>query len=174
MGLVHGPDDVYLAMPILERGMTVFPENWELPFWAGYLHYIYLEDYDTAGEYFWRAAHCPNAPVTFLSLMLSSLKKSGRYEMAIYALERLIESSDNENIIRIYEKRKVRFENMIMLQKAAGHFQTVTGRPLTDLEQLVSAKILPVIPEDPMGKRYWWDNKNNRVILAEEEKKPLE
>ncbi len=167
MGLIHGPEDVSLARPLLERGMTHFPENWELPFWIGYHHHIYLEDYETAGEYFWRAAHCPNAPKSFLSLMLSSLKKGGSYERAILVLKSLAESTDNEKILRIYQKRIMRLENMVMLQKIAARYRSVKGDPLATLNQLVTEKMIPGIPEDPMGKNYRWDQKSNRVMVTD-------
>lgn len=166
MGLVHGSDDVRLARPILERGMVQFPQNWELPFWVGYLHHIYLEDYKTAGEYFWRASQCPGAPKTFLSLMLSSLKKGGQYERAIWALNSLIEHTENKKIVQIYQKRLIRLENMVILKKAAAHYRKTKGVPITELNQLVTEKFLPEIPEDPMGKGYEWDLKTFRVKLA--------
>jgi hypothetical protein len=167
MGLVHGPEDVRLARPILERGMTNFPGNWEFPFWIGYLHYTYLEDYVTAGEYFWRAANCPNAPRTFLSLMLSSLQKGGSYERAILALRLLIENTDNEKVVLIYQKRIVSLENMVMLQKAANHYRIAKGEPLIDLNQLVEENLVPEIPEDPFGKSYLWDTEHNRVVITD-------
>ncbi len=167
MGLVHGPEDVPRAQPILERGMTHFPDNWELPFWMGYLYHIYLEDYETAGKYFWQAAHCPNAPNSFASLMLSSLKKGGHYERAILVLKGMVENTDNEKVAQIYQKRIIRLENMVMLEKAVHHYERLTKQSLANLAQLTAANIIPYIPEDPMGKKYQWDKTRNRVILAE-------
>jgi tetratricopeptide (TPR) repeat protein len=167
MGLVHGPKDVALARPLLERGMTYFPQNWELPFWIGYNYYVYFEDYEQAGEYFWRAAHCPGAPNSFLSLMLSSLNKGGHYERAILVLKSLIDSTDNERVIQIYQKRIERLENMVMLEKAAAHYAQSKGRGLTNINQLVSGGVIPFIPKDPMGKDYFWDAENNRVIIKD-------
>lgn len=167
MGLVHGPEDVRLARPILERGITVFPENWELPFWIGYLHHIYLEDYETAGEYFWRAAHCPNAPRTFLSLMSSSFHKSGNYQRAIMVLRLMMEHTDNEKVAQIYQKRIVRLENMVKLQEAAIRYHTKKGAPLADLNQLVEEKLIPAMPEDPFGKKYLWDSQSNRILMGD-------
>ena len=165
MGLVHGPEDVRLARPILERGIIRFPNNWELPFWIGHLHNVYLEDHKTAAEYFWRAFQCPDAPKSFLSLLLSSLKKGGQYERAIVALKSLIDHTDNPKIVQIYEKRLVRLEIMVMLQKAATQFRTIKGYPITELNQLITEKIIPEIPVDPMGKKFVWDTERFRVKL---------
>ncbi len=167
MGLVHGPKDVHLARPILERGRNHFPQNWELPFWIGYHYYIYLENYEKAGEYFWQASQCPGAPDSFLSLMLSSLKKGGNYEKAVLVLQSLIESTENKKVIQIYQKRVARLENMIALQKAAEYYRRSKGRDIGDLSRLVSEGLVPAIPEDPMGKTYVWDARNNRVTITE-------
>jgi tetratricopeptide (TPR) repeat protein len=167
MGLVHGPEDVHLARPILERGMTNFPQNWELPFWIGYHYYVYLEDYEKAGEYFWRASQYPEAPDTFLSLMLSSLKKGGRYEMAILVLKRLIDTTDNEKVIQVYRKQIVRLENLEMLQKAADYYIQSRGREPADLNRLVAEGFMSAIPDDPMGKKYIWDAEKYRVTITE-------
>lgn len=167
MGLVHGPKDVDLARPILERGMTFFPENWELPFWIGYHYYIYLENYEKAGEYFWKASQCPDAPDTFLSLMFSSLKKGGNYERAILVLNSLIKTTKNEKIIQVYRKRIARLENMLMLQKIAAHYTKLKGQIPDSLNQLVSEGMISNIPDDPMGKQYEWNKEKNRVIIKE-------
>jgi len=168
MGMVHGSEDVRRARPILERGIAHLPEVWELPFWIGYHNYVYLEDYRTAGNFFWRAGQYPNAPKSFLSLMLSSLKKSGRYEKAVLALQGLMQSTENERVKLIYQKRITRLENMIMLQKTASEFKNRTGYFPEDLNQLVSKKLIPAIPDDPMGQRYVWDKGRKRVMIAEQ------
>ncbi len=166
MGLVHGPGDVRFARPLLERGISFFPDNWELPFWIGYLYHIYLEDYDTAGEYFWRAAHCPNAPKTFLSLMSSSFHKSGNYERAILVLWMMMENTDNEKVAQIYQKRIRRLENMAMLQQAANRYFASRGVQIADLKQLVDEAWISGIPEDPFGKSYRWDSGSNRIVIG--------
>ncbi len=167
MGLVHGPKDVDLARPILERGMTYFPQNWELPFWIGYHYYLYLENYEKAGEYFWKASQCPGAPDSFLSMMFSSLKKGGNYERAILVLKSLIESTDNEKVIQIYEKRIIRLENMVLLQRVATHYAELKGHAPDNLDQLVSEGLISDIPLDPMGKQYEWDKHKSRVTIKE-------
>lgn len=166
MGLIHNFNDIKLATPILERGMSVFPQSWELPFWVGYGHYVYLEDYETASKFFWQAAHLPGAPKSFLSLLLSSLKKGGSYERGIWVLQTLIENTADENKKRIYKKRIVRLNNLIFLQKAVKQYVTVQGRLPDNLDQLLTRNIIPAMPEDPMGKRYVWNVEKKRVEIA--------
>lgn len=168
MGLIHNFSDVKLARPILERGMRVFPQNWELPFWIGYGHHVYLEDYKTASEFFWRAAHLPGAPKSFLSLLLSSIKKGGSYEQGIWVLETLIKNTADENKKRIYKKRIVRLNNLIFLQKAVKQYVNIKGRLPDNLDQLLTHKIIPDLPEDPMGKQYVWNAEKKRVEMASE------
>jgi len=166
MGLVHGPKDVLLARPILERGMTHYPENWELPFWLGYHCYIYLEDYETAGKYFWRAAHLPNAPKSYMSLLFSSLKKGGEYEKAILALKGMIKHTQNRKIAKIYHNRIVHLENMVALQNALKKFKAIKGHPPENLNELVAEKLMDTIPKDSAGKDYLWDKQTLGVKIA--------
>jgi tetratricopeptide (TPR) repeat protein len=50
------------GMEMLERGMARLPEDWSLPFEAGFLHYVDARDYSRAGLFFEVAAKKPGAP----------------------------------------------------------------------------------------------------------------
>jgi len=47
------------GLELLERGMRENPDNWTLAFETGFLYYVCLHDYATAGRYFTRAARMP-------------------------------------------------------------------------------------------------------------------
>lgn len=163
MGLIHSVKDAERARPILERGMRQFPKDWEIPFWIGYGAYVYLQDYETAGIYFWQSANLPNAPKSFLSLMLSSLKRGGRYKKAVLALKRLIENTKDANRIRVYKKRIQRLRNVIKIKEAVKKYKSSKGHTPQDLQHLVKTGLLSKIPKDPMGSKYCWNAQKNKV-----------
>ncbi len=165
MGLIHNFSDAKRARPILEKGMASFPDSWELPFWIGYDHYIYLEDNETAGAYFWQASQKPGAPNQFFSLMFSALNKAGDYEKAAQAMTAMMDATDDENLKTIYGKRVIQLENMLVLQKIAAKYKEVTGRWPMDLEQLVREGVIKQLPEDPFNQTYVWDDKQQRVTV---------
>ena len=165
MGLIHNFDDVYRARPILEKGMAVFPNSWELPFWIGYAHYVYWEDYDVAGEFLWKAWQKPGAPKNFLSLMISALQKGGNYQRAFLAMKMLYDSAKDDNLKVIYGKRMVQLGNLLALQKAESEYKAQTGRFSPDLQELVRSGYLKQIPEDPFGLNYVWDTGKKKVVI---------
>ncbi len=92
MGLLHTHEDVLLSIPIVKKGMAIFPDSWELPFWIGLNAYLYMEDDTLASEYLWQAAHKPDAPSSFLSLLLSAITKGGNLQQGIWVLESMIKA----------------------------------------------------------------------------------
>lgn len=165
MGLIHNFSDATLAKRIIEKGMAVFPDSWELPFWIGYDHYIYLEDMETAGAYLWIASQKPGAPDRFLSLMSSALKKAGDYEKAAMAMKALMDAAPDENLKTVYAKRLVQLENLIGLQGVIDVYQKTLGRYPADLNELVNSGIIRELPQDPFGMTYAWNADQKRVVV---------
>ena len=165
MGLIHNFDDVKRAKPIMEKGMAVFPDSWELPFWIGYDHYVYFDDTETAAKYLWQAFQKPGAPTRFLSLMLSALKRTGDYEKAAQAMKVLMDEAQDENLKLIYAKKLVQLENLVGLQKAAMFFKEKTGRLPEDIDEMVTSGLIKEIPADPLGQEYIIDREKQRVVL---------
>jgi len=163
MALLHNHDDVFRSNTIIKKGMTVFPDSWELPFWIGFNAYLYLENDTLASEYLLQAAHKPDAPVSFLSLLLSAITKGGNFEQGIWVLETMIKHEKNPNVQKVYKKRILRLHNLIDLQKAAELYRSQSGHYPLDLQQIVNAGIILQIPQDPMGRPYRWNNDKQRV-----------
>lgn len=166
MGLIHYFDDVKLARPILEKGMKIFPESWEIPFWIGYDYYIYLEDYETAGKFLWQAAQKPDAPSRFFSLLLSALKKGGAYEKGIIILEMMEKAAEDKGLKKIYRKKLERLKILVRLQRSAEKYRTRFGRFPGRLKELVKEGIISEIPEIGARLGYKWDPEKKRVIIA--------
>lgn len=171
MGLIHDFDDVERAKPILEKGMQVFPERWELPFWIGYNYYSYLQEFEKAGKYLWQAYNKPDAPKRFLSLMLSTLRKAGDYEKALEVINEMYESTEQESLKAVYAKRMAQLENLLALQKAARTYQEVRGHPPESLQVMVQEGLLPEIPEDPFGMSYEMDPESEALVVLEGQEK---
>ena len=168
MGLIHEFDDVKRAKPIVEKGMEVFPERWELPFWIGYDYYAYFQDYDTASEYLWQAYELPDSPKSFLALMLSTLRNAGDYEKALQVITQMYEQAQSESMKTVYAKRMAQLENLLVLQKAARTYKKVRGHLPEQLSVMVDEGLLPNIPADPFGMDYVLDPESDAVVVLEE------
>ncbi len=165
MGLIHNFDDVYLVRPILEKGMKIFPQSWELPFWLGYDFYIYQEDYKTAGKYLWLASQKQGAPKTYLSLFLSVFRKGGSYEKALWTLQAIMDKTEDERLKKIYGKKFAQLQNLAFLQNSVKKYREKNGHFPAGLNALVKEKIIKKMPEDPMGMHYRWDKEKKRVVV---------
>ena len=163
MGLIHNFDDVNRAQPILERGMQVFPDSWELPFWMGYDYYVYLEEYEIASKYLWLAAQKPDSPKTYLALLLSVFRKGGAYEKALWALQAMLSETEDDALKMVYQKKLVQLQNLAILQKSVQVYREHKGRYPSDLDELVREKMVKELPEDPFGMQYEVDERKGRV-----------
>ena len=157
MGLIHSFDDVNRAKPILEKGMKVFPDDWELPFWIGYSHYAYLWDYETAGKYLWIASQKPDSPKYFMAMMTAALSEVGNYEKAAQAMQILMDEAPNETRKIIYGKRVIRLNNLAFLQKAVKEFEKRHGRLPESPDELVTSGLIKELPPDPWEIGYQID-----------------
>ena len=169
MALVHSHEDIFRSNTIIKKGMKVFADSWELPFWIGLNAYLYLENDALASEYLWLAAHKPDAPFSFLSLLLSAITKGGNFEQGIWVLESLIKHEKKPKIKIVYKKRIARLHNLINLQKAAEIYRSRFGDYPQTLDKLVDTDIILQIPQDPMGQLYRWNTIKQRV----ESQKPV-
>jgi hypothetical protein len=167
MGLIHSFSDAELALPILKKGIAANPDSWELPYWYGYDTYFYLDDNETASEYFMMAAKKPDAPKVNWGLLVNISKESGFYENAYWALQVMYESARSDKVKTIYGKKLVQLQNALLLQKAADKFYGERGNLPDTLDELASKGYIDEVPEDPMGKGYFWDTEKNKVLIKE-------
>ncbi|MDX1776530.1 MAG: hypothetical protein R3297_08100 [Desulfobulbales bacterium] len=167
MGLIHNFSDAELALPILEKGIKANPDSWELPYWYGYDQYFYLDNSEAASKYFMMAARKPGAPKANWGLLVNVSRESGHYENAYWALKVMYESAKSDKVKTIYAKKLVQLQNVFLIQKAADTYYRDKGfHPLT-LEDFVAKGLMDEIPEDPMGKGYFWDAEKKKVFIKE-------
>jgi tetratricopeptide (TPR) repeat protein len=165
MGLIHEFEDVKRARPIVEKGMQVFPQRWELPFWIGYDYYAYFQDYETAAKYLWKAYKLPDSPKSFLALMLSTLRNAGDYEKALQVIKKMYDQAQNESLKMVYAKRMAQLENLLALQKAARTYRRVRGHLPESVQTMVQEGLLPKVPEDPFGMPYKIDKDSDALVV---------
>lgn len=164
-GLIHYPADVDLSRPVMEKGIKHLPASWEIPFWLGYDYYIYKEDFANASRYFMLAGQHTDSPKRFLALLLTASKRSGIYQNACWAMQAMLENSENKELKLLYSKKLAQFKNLLNLTKAVQVFQTNFNRFPDNLAELVDMEIITKLPMDPFGSTYFWDIKISRVVI---------
>jgi len=112
------------ALKLLDKGISAHPQNWQLRYDKGFVHYLYLQDYKAAGEVWMAASKLPTAPYWMAGLAAMSLSKGGAVEVAIALWKRQYEEATrldpqndvySKNLADYYVVAKGRFEDALSI-----------------------------------------------------------
>lgn len=92
------------ARELLLKGMERFPERWDYPFQLGFVDFLYLRNYQEAGDYFMKASNLPGAPVVSLRMAAGMYAKGNKTDLAI-ATWRDIYEHGNASVRGIAKRR---------------------------------------------------------------------
>ncbi|HEY3884797.1 MAG TPA: hypothetical protein VGL62_06305, partial [Vicinamibacterales bacterium] len=73
-----GPGRPDLAVALLQKGIAAQPDKWQYMQDLGFVYYWHLHDYQTAAEWFERAAGVPGAPNWMRPLAATTLAEGGQ------------------------------------------------------------------------------------------------
>ncbi len=150
----HYPD----ALRILGRGRSELPADWRIPFYEGYIRYFSGGDPAGGGAALEAASRVPGSPPYLPFLASRMLAEGRRPETALEFLSAMVESESDPLRLRALHARirEVATERDIQrLEDAVIRFRREAGRAPVSLQELVSAGIVPEIPREPSGGRYF-------------------
>lgn len=142
---------------MLEKGIRQFPESWELHYSLGVVHYLFKHDNDTAATWLERGAALADAPLvmTRLAAVLRTGRQSG--ETAIAVLEQMLANTTSKRTRAVLENAlldaRVALDLEILTRLVRDH-RDRTGVLPTDLQVLVDAGVLRIVPPDRYGGAY--------------------
>ncbi len=148
------------AVKLLVEGMKANPMSWQLPFYAGFIHYMLLEDYETAGTYFDIASKLPEVWLVASRWAAVSIAKAGDFATAREMWLDIYQGTENRALraLVIRQLRHLKLEEALgMLQQAADRFQENEGRLPSGLLELVRAGYIQKVPVEPYGGRFFLD-----------------
>lgn len=151
---------------ILEKGITRGPNWWTYPFYISFNQWFYRGDYESGARWAEQAARTPGASANISHLALSLRSKTGAPERAIDMLRELRATVKDEATAKSLDEQlslAILERDAQALEKAAAAYTERTGLPLGSLEALVTAGLVPAIPTDPFGGRYFWDPEKREV-----------
>ena len=146
-----------LAIRLLEKGLRTQPGKWEFMRDAGFVHYWYDHDYESASEWFRKASEVPGAPWWLKSLAATTLAQGGDRQSSRLMWESIRQSADIDWLKHDAERRLIQLralDEIDGLQRAADEHARRAGHPLADWAELVRAGVLRGIPLDPSGTPY--------------------
>ena len=172
MLLTHDAQRPDQAKTLLKKGMYSNPDDWSLPFYYGFMHFVFLGDYETAQAYFRIAAHKPGAPdmpkrweayVTY--------KKQGDLDTALELWLDLYNNTTNpeeKRVAELYIKDIYSQKYVHILNEAMQRFRDQYSRDPATLNELVEEGYLDSIPAEPHGGYYIIENGNAKGVYEDE------
>ena len=142
--LVMGDEggDQRSGLELIDKGMVKNPDNYKLPYWAGYVAYWQLDDPLTAKYYYQNALECSDVPGFVKRIVAYMDLKSGRYRVAFEKFLRdWLEAVDNNDdvVAGISERRipDILSEwRIFIIRRAVNNYVNKTGEAPKNIHDL--------------------------------------
>lgn len=155
------------GLALLRRAERDDPRAWEYPFDQGFILHTVKKEYEGAGNAYRRAARLPGAPPVAGRLAGLSLAKLGDRSAAREVWQSIESDAENE-LMRDVARRNLKNLDLEdaeeALTNAVTTFRERTSRFPNDWNELVSAGVLPRVPADPYGGRFYFDQASAQVF----------
>lgn len=155
-----------LSNTLLEKGLKENPNVWQIPFYLGFNHFFYMDDYKKAAEYMTIASRLPGRPSYIPQLAATLHVEQGNPEVALEFLERAYKETEDERIKKEIENktREVMVaRDIIFLEGGIKRYVEIYKKNPESLEDLVTGKIIDMIPKEPFGGFYYIDKETNEI-----------
>lgn len=157
------------ALRILDRGMERFPDDWRLPFQAGYNCFVEVQDPECAARNMQRAASLPGSPGWLPALTARLMAEATQEEAAIDYLRAQLERTEDPRLRDRFEQRLAEAylaRDLRRLQEAVDTYRKRRRIAPSGWEALVGEGLLPGPPgRDPFGGEYGIDGRG-RVVSS--------
>ncbi|MBW6513066.1 MAG: hypothetical protein K0A93_13310 [Desulfuromonadaceae bacterium] len=151
------------ANKILDKGIEHRPDDWRLPFFAGFNLFYFVQDYPAAADYIMRAAQLPGSPDYLQTLAGRLAYYGGKSMTALLFLREMIEESDDPLLRKRLAKRLLALEGAVKIEEAVAKYIEAEGQSPKAMAALVDKGYIDALPEDPYGGR-WGLLHNGRVF----------
>ena len=162
------PED---GLALLDRGIENNPDDWVLPFEAGFTAFHSLKDYDRAAAYFSRAVEIPGVHPVVRRFHADMYQRMGDPRASLTLWSDLLQSAGSDyvrNVAERHVKELVIEIHVEDLQTGVDLFRSRAGELPPDLRTLVRAGILLEVPLDLDGRTYGYDPATGEVSSPEE------
>ncbi|HET6373194.1 MAG TPA: tetratricopeptide repeat protein, partial [Candidatus Polarisedimenticolia bacterium] len=157
--------DNEMALRLLDKGIAANPDDWLLPFEAGFLCYDTMGDHARAARYFEKAMQVPAAPGVIRRLHAEMFNKMGNKRASLTYWREVFDGAESKDVRDIAWRHVHDLTigvDLETLQGAIETFRQRTGAYPINLESLVKAGLITAIPVDPDGAVYGYDRRTGR------------
>ena len=168
--LIVEAKDLDAGLELLDQGMEANPDNWLLPYLAGWECY-HARRFDPAEAYFGRAEKIPDVPsyVRRTRIGIAAAKGDLRRAYAMW-LDILRDPTADTQTLRIAERQLRHLKVKIDVQEIQGwvaKFRLENNRWPKTLSELRQKGYVDALPVDPAGRRYAYDAVSGVVAAPE-------
>lgn len=164
--LIVEAGDLEAGLRVLEKGMAENPDEWLLPYLAGWECYR-AGRYDRAAHYMDIAAANPEAPAVIRRNRAGFVAKAGDLRAAYGVWKELHDDPDSDERTRAVAERQMRSLHIKIdtadLKRAVEIFLAGRGRLPRSLEELARTGVVSRVPLDPDGNPYLYDRQTGAV-----------
>jgi hypothetical protein len=159
------------ANTVFAQGMAALPDNYVLPFFAGFNHFYHLDEPLEAARLFHLAAAKPNGPpiLEHLANLLSA--EGGNIYAALIGLRGMYASEKDEQVKMRYAEEIAAFEKAVTVLEAIRRHEKMTGAPPAALADLVP-NYLSAIPDIGPVFMLEWQSPHLQVVRVTKKKIP--
>jgi len=161
------------AVKLLDKGIRANPQEWRLYFEKGFVYYIYLNDFKTAGEIWLSAVRFSGAPRWMESLAAVSLSKGGAMDVAAKLWQRQYQESDRADVKENAANYLISLQvakDLWTLELLAEKFKAENGSWPGGIEELLLSQKRRYNSADPLGTPYQYDPQTGAFKLSPESK----
>lgn len=162
--------EVAATQYILRQATEARPFDSGPPFYYAFNELHFLKNPVEGGKWLLIAAAHTQDEMEQIQLQQAAalwVSKGEDMEFSIRLHRAMAKETRYKAFARFLEKRAVRLENLLLLDRAIVRYTEVTGQSPTRLEQLVDKSILPAIPSDPFSIPYVIDSKGKAQVVQE-------
>ena len=162
---VEAKDDE-MALRLLDKGIAAIPDEWILPFEAGFLCYNVLGDHARAARYFEKALAAPGVPPVVSRLRADMYHRMGDKRSSLGYWQEVYQEAETEYVENVAWQHvhdltiEVHLED---LSRAIAAYTPSDGSYPPHLQALVGAGLLESLPADPEGRPYAYDRFSGEV-----------
>jgi tetratricopeptide (TPR) repeat protein len=145
------------AIQLLDKGARANPDDWVLPFEAGFVAYDEMHDYRLAADYFAEAMRRPGVLPVVSRFHAEMFHRAGDTATSLRNWIEILDTAKDDEVRRIAARhvRELSIENDLEhLRRALGAYHERHGAYPPDLRRLVTDGLLRAVPLDPDGRPY--------------------
>jgi tetratricopeptide (TPR) repeat protein len=134
--------------------------RWDFAFYNGWLYYYYLKDYKKARHWLKLSIQFNDASPSAYNLYNTSFYLEKKYDAAISTTRQQILNTNNPSLKRQLNRKLQWFESFSILAKKCSEYNHNFNKNVVSLNDLINAKLISKIPDDPVGEGFYWDEIN--------------